>query len=187
VVEAWGLLSLRTMATLDARRASSRTAASRQPVNEWGVYDPAIAGIEALFARIDPDGRKRAADRRRTPGRPAPRRRRARHASDSTGVCLAIAEAIARAQQQAPPPPDPVVVAAAETAMPAPSRARARRAPTAMWVRTLTAMDSETEVPVHDNVLGIFAELRITPSVALIQYGRGCRISEIRIAGSQEP
>ena len=39
--------------SLRPRRSTSPAPADRPPVDEWGIYDPSQAGLEALFDRLD--------------------------------------------------------------------------------------------------------------------------------------
>ncbi len=164
------------MSTL-ARRSANATVPAVAVVNEWGVYDPAVAGIEALFARIDPHGLRREREpqprrRKRASRRPSPSR-------DTEGVGLAIAQAIERARQLSVALPTPAVAnqPASAVARPAPSR----RAVTAMWLRTGSPV---CPAPPIDAVHGIFGTLRLPPAVALVQYARGCQIGSINITGT---
>lgn len=170
------------MSVTDRRPASPAAPARRAPANEWGVYDPSVAGIQALFARLGADDPEDEAPPPRRTRRASTARQKA--TDDTSGVGLAIAEAIARAQQQRSPAPAAIVVATpSQTAPPAvaaaPPRPATRRAPTAMWVRSVSVAPT-LDLP-RDEVLGIFADLRIPAPVALVQYARGARIGTIRV------
>jgi hypothetical protein len=161
------------------RRSSTAVAKpAADAANEWGVYDPAVAGMEAVFARVDPEGLRRT---REAPVRRSPRRKAARR--DKGGVGLAIKEAVARARQESP-----AALSPAELTEPAVSKVpRADRSPRqprsrpAIWLRAAAgAPDPRVE---HDTIHGIFGTLAVPATVALVQYARGCRIATVHIAG----
>lgn len=82
----------------------SKRPLDRKPTtDEWGLYDPAEAGMPALFARLGrPVLRQSDAAVRRE------KRRASRPQRSTEGVCLAIEEGKRRAQtiaQSATPPP----------------------------------------------------------------------------------
>lgn len=160
-----------------ARRSANTTVPAVTAVNEWGVYDPAIAGIEALLARVDPHGLRR--EREPQPRRRKTRSRRPSARRDTDGVGLAIAQAIERARQQSVALPAPSVTERPAPVVVRPSRPR--RTVTAMWLRTGSPV---CPAPPIDAVFGIFGTLRLPPAVALVQYARGCRIGTIRITGA---
>lgn len=166
------------MATRRLRSPATAALPGASPVNEWGVYDPAVAGIEALFARLDPDGTRLE---RLPPPRIRRRTRRKSKGADVSGVGLAIAEAIERARQQTSG-----VSTQIERLLPAPPRESAGPARPQRWSRPAIWIRAAAE-PVRsgvkeDGVHGIFGTLLIPPTVALVQYARGCRIGRIRIA-----
>jgi hypothetical protein len=155
------------MSALESRKPGA-VVPKPAPMNEWGVYDPSVAGIAALFARLYPAN---------APTEPISRRRARRSAAarkkpaDTNGVGLAIAEAIARAEKKQGRH-------VADTPRLAVEARRERRAPTAMWMRAVSVAHASES---RDDILGIFADLRIPAPVALVQYARGCRIGRIRI------
>ncbi|MDP1572245.1 MAG: hypothetical protein Q8L86_19780 [Vicinamibacterales bacterium] len=173
------------MPTLARRSTTPPPVDAATVVNEWGVYDPAVAGIEALFNRVDPDGMRRERERESRPRRKTGTRKAA-VGDDVSGVGLAIAEAVARARQHPVTLETrhataaalvPMATPAAEpVAEPAPPRPR--RAVTAMWLRAM-AMASTDAPP--EAFHGIFGMLRLPVAVALVQYARGCRIGQIHI------
>ena len=74
---------------MSTKRPTQKTSA---PTDEWGIYDPAKAGMPALFARLGrPILRAAPTNARRE------RRRALRPERSAEGVCLAIAEARKRA------------------------------------------------------------------------------------------
>lgn len=174
------------MSTLDHRPLSTRPAPSSAPVNEWGMYDPAVAGIEALFARVDPEGLRRE----REPA--AKRRSRPKKGRDETsGVGLAISEAIARARLTSAVALSPAELSdesiappmevRSERATPARHVSRQPRSRPAIWLRASAEAVRARNEP--DAIHGIFGTLAIPATVALVQYARGCRIGPIHIPG----
>jgi hypothetical protein len=168
------------MSTLGRRSSTAVARPAVDAVNEWGVYDPAVAGMEAVFARVDPEGlrRKREAPPRRSPRRKAERR-------DTGEVGLAINEAIARARQKSPVALSPAELT--ELAVPeAPgtdSSPRQPRSRPAIWLRAAAGAPGP---PVeHDTIHGIFGTLAVPATVALVPYARGCRIGTVHIAGDE--
>jgi translation initiation factor IF-2 len=111
------------------------------PTDEWGIYDPAKAGMQALYSRLGrPILRASAASERRQ------RRRAFRPERPADGVGLALQEAkrranllvdAATAKPAAPAPPEPVVVAPEPPAPPAPV-ARTARTKTAKGTKRKT-------------------------------------------------
>jgi hypothetical protein len=140
--EARTLLSARR--SLPNRMSKKRPLAPASPTDEWGIYDPAKAGMQALYSRLGrPIIRASEASERRA------RRRGLKVDRPADGVGMAIEEAKRRAGLMAAPPaapppliPDPVpapvaavptapVAAPAAEAAPAPMRpARTARAKT---------------------------------------------------------
>ena len=92
------------------------------PVDEWGMYDPAKAGLEALFLKLglSPEPARDAA---RSGRRGKARRRERPSDAEAEGVCSAIAEARRRAME--------VKAAARAAASPAEAAAPAAMAPQA--------------------------------------------------------
>lgn len=168
------LCCLITMPILATRSTAPAPVDATTVVNEWGVYHPAVAGIEALFKRVDPEGVRRERVRESKPRRTTGTRRTAAR-EDVSGVGLAIAEAVARARQhpvtlETKPS---VLVPAAEPASP-----RSRRAVTAMWLRAMATAPADAPA---ESFHGIFDTLGLPAAVALVQYPRGCRIGPIQI------
>jgi len=167
-----------TMPILATRSTAPAPVDATTVVNEWGVYDPAVAGIEALFKRVDPEGVRRERVRESKPRRTTGTRRTAAR-EDVSGVGLAIAEAVARARQHPVMlETKPAVLVPAADAAAAPAPPRSRRAVTAMWLRAMATAPADAPA---ESFHGIFDTLGLPAAVALVQYPRGCRIGPIQI------
>lgn len=159
------------------------TPAGRPPANEWGVYDPTVAGLEALLSRIEAESLTARADPApaREPVRPTATRTTRRPRRDTAGVGRAIAEAIARAErqreQQLAPGAAPERMARGESRVEA---LRSTAAPPAMWLRAAAPTPTDPAPP-RDR--GILDTLRLPRAVAEVEYARGCRIGSVRAAG----
>jgi hypothetical protein len=183
------------MSTTERRPGPASIPSASAAVNEWGMYDPAVAGIEALFARVDPDGRRRE----RAPRHSSPRRsRRTKDRDEARGVGLAVSEAMARARRTSAlalshaEATEELTITAAQVpagrsraARPdiAPNatchHARQPRSRPAIWMRAAEAVEPRSE---SDSVHGIFETLAIPATVALVQYARGCRSGAIHVS-----
>jgi hypothetical protein len=87
-------------------RSAPKARATANPVDEWGMYDPAKAGLEALFLKLGLTAEPAVNPRRRRRGR-----RTRRLTDDVEGVCSAIDEARRRAAAMVLPPASPVTAA----------------------------------------------------------------------------
>jgi hypothetical protein len=112
--------------------SKKRPLAPASPTDEWGIYDPAKAGMQALYSRLGrPIIRASEASERRA------RRRGLKMDRPADGVGMAIEEAKRRAGLIAAPPtapplipdPEPVPMAAAPVAPMAPPAVEAAPAP----------------------------------------------------------
>jgi hypothetical protein len=158
------------------------------PSDEWGIADPAKAGMPALYARLGRPAVRAPAARLR--GERTPRRERARD-----GIGLAMAEAMRLAEQMRAMTRNFASLAAgvsesgpsaATPIAPAPT-SRARGAvPLAAWAHAL-AIKPHPARRLGDHGAfwrGIF---RIPVEIALVEYARGCRIHHVHIEGAPTP
>jgi CheY-like chemotaxis protein len=154
-----------------ARASRRRPPAKRRPrkpaCDEWGMYDPAQCGFEALMARLDaqaePDDGK-----------------------GPTAADLLLDQDEDSSEGNEPGPPARGQKASGVTPRSPHNGHGARRlAPLAMWVHCPA---QEPAVPLDDaergaglEIIDLVGGLRLPASVAMVRYASGCRIRRVRV------
>ena len=166
------------------------------PTDEWGIYDPAKAGMQALFSRL---GRPTSAgtggrgSRAACTGRRTARAKAARSTKRKTPPAIAAVEPTtaptvavpvqvpSSKAMNAPAPRRVGKPARPRPAVPPPSPRRPRGpVPLAAWAHAVH--DTRRDEPKRGEAKGLWRGIfRIPSEVALMEYGRGCRIHRVVI------
>jgi hypothetical protein len=148
-----------------SKKKTTRPAKPKPEQDEWGLYDPAQCGFDALFAKIEQtrkEDEERELEEEDEGEKPRPSMRA--RASSTTPAAVRSSRTVST------------------------PRERPGLAPLAMWAHAeMDPFFGDAAKGWSDDLRGLMGQLQLPTAVAAVGYATGCHIRRVRVAPRERP